>query len=181
MLNVIWICYTNKTDIVLGFIFCGTHFKSLFYFFKEMNTFIQHWCIKLIKSDSKDIYNATKDFDWKLILLFWTFYSPKNPDKTFSCDFLKSSKTVFNNKNNRNCFLRWFLKDHVCNTEDWSNDAENSALNHSNKLHFKIYSIRNKFTKYFHNSIITVSNKCRLVRVIPNFRPVKANEWSNMK
>jgi len=28
--------------------------------------------------------------------------------------------------------LEWFLKDHV--TEDWSNDAENSALHHRNKL-----------------------------------------------
>jgi len=27
---------------------------------KEMNTFIQLGCIKLIKSDSKDIYNVTK-------------------------------------------------------------------------------------------------------------------------
>ncbi len=27
-----------------------------------------------------------------------------------------------------------------CDTEDWSNDAEDSALHHRNKLHFKIYS-----------------------------------------
>ncbi len=27
--------------------------------------------------------------------------------------------------------LEWFLKDH---TEDWSNDAENAALHHRNKL-----------------------------------------------
>ncbi len=26
-----------------------------------------------------------------------------------------------------------------CDTEDWSNDAENSALHHSNKLYFKMY------------------------------------------
>ncbi len=26
-----------------------------------------------------------------------------------------------------------------CDTEDWGNDAENSARPHSNKLHFKIY------------------------------------------
>ncbi len=26
-----------------------------------------------------------------------------------------------------------------CYTEDWNNDAENSALNHKNKLHFKMY------------------------------------------
>ncbi len=27
-------------------------------------------------------------------------------------------------------------------TEDWSNDAENSALHHRNKLHFKIYTLK---------------------------------------
>lgn len=26
-----------------------------------------------------------------------------------------------------------------CDPEDWSNDAENSALHHMNKMHFKIY------------------------------------------
>ncbi len=26
-----------------------------------------------------------------------------------------------------------------CDTEDWSNDAENSALHHRNKYNFKIY------------------------------------------
>jgi len=26
-----------------------------------------------------------------------------------------------------------------CDTEDWSNDAENSALHHRNKLNFKIH------------------------------------------
>ncbi len=26
-----------------------------------------------------------------------------------------------------------------CDTEDWSNDAENTAAHHKNKLHFKIY------------------------------------------
>jgi len=30
-----------------------------------------------------------------------------------------------------------------CDTEDWSNDAENSALHHRNKLHFKIYLVDN--------------------------------------
>jgi len=29
-----------------------------------------------------------------------------------------------------------------CDTEDWSNDAEISALHHRNKLHFKICSNR---------------------------------------
>ncbi len=47
-----------------------------------MNTFIQQGCIKLIKSDSKDIYNVTKTLFFKLMPLF-TFYSTKNPEKKF--------------------------------------------------------------------------------------------------
>ncbi len=45
-------------------------------------------------------------------------------------------------------------------TEDWSNDAENSALHHINKLHLKIYSDRKLLVEIviiFHNiSIFTV-------------------------
>ncbi len=26
-----------------------------------------------------------------------------------------------------------------CDTEDWSNDAENTALHHRNKLYFNVY------------------------------------------
>ncbi len=32
---------------------------------KEINTFIQQGCIKLIKSESKDIYIVAKDFYFK--------------------------------------------------------------------------------------------------------------------
>ncbi len=32
-----------------------------------------------------------------------------------------------------------------CDTEDWSNDAENSALHHRNKLYFKLHSNRKLF------------------------------------
>ncbi len=50
-----------------------------------------------------------------------------------------------------NCFHQWKYEEllpvqHIrvisggsCDTEDWSNDAEDSALHHKNKLHFKIY------------------------------------------
>ncbi len=41
-----------------------------------------------------------------------------------------------------------------CDTEDWSNDAENSALHHRNKLHLKIYSDRKQLFSIviiFHN------------------------------
>ncbi len=49
------------------------------------------------------------------MLFLWTFYSSKNP--------------VFNIDNNQKCFLGsksdfW----RSCDTEDWSKDAENSAL-----------------------------------------------------
>jgi len=33
-----------------------------------------------------------------------------------------------------------------CDTEDWSNDAENSALHHMNKLRFKNIKIENNTT-----------------------------------
>ncbi len=55
---------------------------------------------------------------------------------------IRSSITVFNIKNKKKCFLSskiLFLKDHV-DSEDWSSDADNSALHHMNKLHFNIYS-----------------------------------------
>ncbi len=44
-------------------------------------------------------------------------------------------------------------------TEDWSNDAKNSALRHRNKLHFTIYSKRKQLFKIliFHNiTVFTV-------------------------
>ncbi len=50
-----------------------------------MNTFIQKWCIKWIKSDSKDIYNL------KWLLFFWNFYSSNN--KNYS--MLLNMKNVF--------------------------------------------------------------------------------------
>ncbi len=41
-----------------------------------------------------------------------------------------------------------------CDTEDWCNDAENSALHHRNKLHFTIFSHRKQLfyiVKICHN------------------------------
>lgn len=34
------------------------------------------------------------------------------------------------------------ISERSCDTEDWNNDAEKSALNHGNKSHFKLYSMR---------------------------------------
>ncbi len=38
-------------------------------------------------------------------------------------------------------------------TEDWSNDAENSALHHRNKLHSEIYSNKNPFFFFYYFTI----------------------------
>ncbi len=37
----------------------------------------------------------------------------------------------------RNQYIR-MISEGSCDTEDWSNDAGNSALHHKNKLYFKI-------------------------------------------
>ncbi len=34
-----------------------------------------------------------------------------------------------------------------CDTEDWNNDADSSALRHRNTLHFKIYTDRKQLFK----------------------------------
>ncbi len=51
-------------------------------------------------------------------------------------------------------FFFWAENQHIriisegsCDTEDWSNDAENTALHLRNKLLFKIYSNINQFFK----------------------------------
>ncbi len=48
--------------------------------------------------------------------------------------------------------VSWAANQHIriiskgsCDTEDWSNDAENSALHHRNKPHFIIYSHRKQW------------------------------------
>jgi len=37
----------------------------------------------------------------------------------------------------------------ISDTEDWSNDADNSALHHNNKLHFKNNKIENGYFKLY--------------------------------
>ncbi len=52
----------NKCDFVCLFK-SGSNYTTCFFsvwFFKEIHTFIQQCCLKLIKSDSNKIYNATK-------------------------------------------------------------------------------------------------------------------------
>ncbi len=47
--------------------------------------------------------------------------------------FIKDEKTIFNIDNNQKCFLSSnqhirMISEGSCDTEDWSNDGENSAL-----------------------------------------------------
>ncbi len=37
------------------------------------------------------------------------------------------------------------ISEESCDTEDWSNDAENSALHHRNKITFKYIQIENSY------------------------------------
>ncbi len=67
-----------------------------------------------------------------------------------------SSTAAFNIDNNKKN-VSWAANQHIrmisegsCNTEDWSNDAENSALNHRNILHFEIYSNRKLLQTFEH-------------------------------
>ncbi len=46
-----------------------------------------------------------------------------------------------------------------CDNEDWSSDAENSALHHRNKLHFKIQKLF-KIGLMFYNKTIFIIKKC---------------------
>ncbi len=89
-------------------------------FLKEMNTFIQQGCIKLIKRDSKDIHIVIQYFCFKSMLLFWTLYSSKNPEKSHS--FHKNMK-----QHNGWIIIKYFRAQifwRSCDTEDCSNHAK---------------------------------------------------------
>ncbi len=83
--------------------------------------------IKLIRSDNKDIYNVTKDLRRMPTFLF-------NKESWINLTVstkIWSSTTIFLIIRN----VSWAANQHIkmisvrsCDTEDWSNDAENSAL-----------------------------------------------------
>ncbi len=74
----------------------------------------------------------------------------KNTDKCIKVSTkILSSTSVFNIDNKNKCFLSsksayysTMISEGSCDTEDWSNDADNSVWPHRSKLHFKIYSNR---------------------------------------
>ncbi len=57
---------------------------------------------------------------------------------------------VFDIDDNKKGFLNTksayrMISEGSCDTEDWNNDAENSALHHRNKLHLKYFQIESRY------------------------------------
>ncbi len=54
-----------------------------------------------------------------------------------------------------------------CDTENWSNDAENTALNHRNKLLFKIFRIvKSIFFYHFYQIYAALEHKILILKNI---------------
>ncbi len=140
--------------------FCSSCYSSFekfrvskFFFFKEMNTFIQQGCIKLIKCDSKTL---NKSF------LMLQKISISNKCSSFILSVYQnilikgvstkiwSITTVFNIDNT----FSWAAHQHIimisegsCDTEDWNNDAKNSDLITEINYILKHIQIENSYFK----------------------------------
>ncbi len=74
-------------------------------------------------------------------------YSSKNPEKRHISQFSQKYEaaqlfSTFVIIIHVSCAVNQHIRiisEGSCDTEDWSNDTENSALNHRNKLHFNVY------------------------------------------
>ncbi len=105
-------------------------------------THVTEYWTHQIKTNAHTFFIFLKIFEhyFKYMLFFWTLYSSKNYEKYVSCFSQKyeaaqrystliiiicflSSKSAYQND-----FWR------SCDTEDWSNDAENSAAHHRNYI-----------------------------------------------
>jgi len=61
------------------------------------------------------------------MLFFLTFYSSKNTEKLNASRFPKKYELFKTDNNNQKCFFeQQIITEGSCDTEDWSNDAENS-------------------------------------------------------
>ncbi len=114
-----------------------------------MNTCIKQRCIKLIKSDSKYIYNVIKYLYIKKKLFNAYLYSPKIPEKNALLFAQKYVATLILRRNyswSANQHIR-MISEETCDTEDWSNDDDFFffSFDHRNKLHFKIYLNSKRF------------------------------------
>ncbi len=96
------------------------------FFWKKLILLLIKEALNWSENYSKDIYNIIKDF-YKCGSLNFLFI--KESWKKVSWFTPKYDATQ----------LFWMISEGSCDTEDWIIDAENSALHHRNKLHFKIY------------------------------------------
>ncbi len=87
------------------------------------------------------------------MLFFWSFYSSKNLEKhIWRFPQMLSRKTSFYIDNNHKCFLSSksvYYNDfwRSCDTEDWRNDAENTALITEINYILKYVHIENSYFK----------------------------------
>ncbi len=107
---------------------------------ERINIFIQQGCIKLIKSDSKYMNNVTKDSNTSNKCGSCELSNHRRKKNKFVSQFSQKDY-VFNIDKNEN--ISWAVNEHIRMMSegscDWSNDAENTAAHHRNKLHFNIY------------------------------------------
>ncbi len=94
----------------------------------------------MVQNVITEIFNVTKDFYFKYISTFYFFSSWKKVSQFQP----KIQSNVFNIDNNTNVY--WAANQHIimiskgsCDTEDWSNDAEYSALPSQEYIIFLIY------------------------------------------
>ncbi len=110
-----------------------------FIFLNILIFFTEEGCIQLV-GDSRDIYNVTKYFYLKKKLFFWTFYLSKNPEKkSWKIKCITLSTKMFSTQLFSTLLIirnvSWAANQYIimisegsCDTEDWSNNTENSAL-----------------------------------------------------
>ncbi len=60
------------------------------------------------------------------------------PQKYEAAQLFSTQIIIRNVSSESDQYIR-MISEGSCDTEDWSNDAENSAAHHRNKLHFNIY------------------------------------------
>ncbi len=101
--------------------------------------------------DQKWHFKCYKRFLFQInavILLFYFLFIHQSILKNKMHHGLYKKMKQHNIDNNQKCFLSsksvyYYDFWRSCDTEDWSNDAENTALDHRNKLYLNIYSNRN--------------------------------------
>ncbi len=104
------------------------------------------------------MYNGVVQKNWIFFYkmqFFWNIYASKNPGKMYQMYFVStkvlaqlfSTLITINVYCAANQHIRLISKV-SCDTEDWSNDAENSALHHRNKLLLKTYYNRSYFKQH---------------------------------